>query len=239
MKYGIDILAFGAHADDVEIGMGGSIAKWAEEGKRIVICDVTKAQLSSNGTVDSRIKEAEQAGHILGIQERINLGLQDRGLYINEENISKIAEAIRRYRPAYIFAPYSIDRHPDHGNCSKLVEEASFSAGIRKYCSGGCESPHKAKGLFFYMINGFHHPDFAVDISSHEEKKIAALHAYGSQFLQGDSGVKTPLTEGYVETVTARDRLFGKESGVSFAEGYKTKQPLLVNFSIDGEEIWV
>jgi bacillithiol biosynthesis deacetylase BshB1 len=127
----LHILAFGAHADDVEIGMGGSIAKLAAHGKRIGICDLTDADLSSNGTIELRKQEAKKAAEILGVTERLSLGLPDRGLLLREEFIREIASVIRRFRPQIVFAPYFEDRHPDHGNCARLVEEAVFSAGIR------------------------------------------------------------------------------------------------------------
>ncbi|EPR28187.1 GlcNAc-PI de-N-acetylase family protein [Geobacillus sp. WSUCF1] len=106
MKETCDLLAFGAHPDDVEIGMGGTIAKYVRRGYRIVICDLTQAELSSNGTVDERQREAAEAARRLGVSERFNLGLPDRGLYVEEEAIRQIAAVIRRYRPRLVFAPY-------------------------------------------------------------------------------------------------------------------------------------
>lgn len=234
MNNTIDILAFGAHADDVEIGMGASIAKWSSEGKSVVICDLTEAELSSNGTVENRKKEAYEAANMLGVKERVSLTIPDRGLYINNDHIQMIVEIIRTYKPSIIFSPYFEDRHPDHGNCAQLVKEAVFSAGIRKFTTGSLEA-HKAKNLFYYMINGFHKPDFVIDITPFMEHKIASLHAYQSQFVQMDNGVKTPLTEGYIESVKARERMFGKEVGVPFAEGFKATKPLLLNMDVFGE----
>ncbi|QQZ11046.1 bacillithiol biosynthesis deacetylase BshB1 [Heyndrickxia vini] len=234
MNEKIDILAFGAHADDVEIGMGASIAKWSSEGKSVVICDLTEAELSSNGTVANRKKEAIDAANLLGVKERVSLTIPDRGLYINNDHIQKVVEIIRTYKPSIIFAPYFEDRHPDHGNCAYLVKEAVFSAGIRKFTTGLLEA-HKAKNLYYYMINGFHKPDFVIDITSFMEHKVASLNAYQSQFVQMDNGVKTPLTEGYIESVKARERMFGKEVGVTYGEGFKVTKPLLLNMDVLGE----
>ncbi|WP_433742812.1 bacillithiol biosynthesis deacetylase BshB1 [Falsibacillus pallidus] len=236
-NYQTDILAFGAHADDVEIGMGGMIAKFSAEGKRVVICDLTEADLSSNGTVESRKQEAAEAASILGASDRLNLGIADRGIYITHENIKKVAEVIRKYKPRLIFAPYWEDRHPDHGNCAKLVEEASFSAGIRKFEPSISHEPHRVEALYFYMINGFHQPDFVFDVSSYIDKKIHSLKAYDSQFNLGEGGVSTPLTNGYIESVEARERLFGKQAGVAYAEGYKTKKPLLLEKDLIGDAL--
>lgn len=234
MNNTIDVLAFGAHADDVEIGMGASIAKWTTEGKTVVICDLTEAELSSNGTVENRKKEGRIAADILGVHERITLSLPDRGLYITDEHIRRVVEVIRLYKPAIVFAPYYEDRHPDHGNCARLVKEAFFSSGIRKFITSSLEA-HKPKILYQYMINGFHQPDFVINVSDFMNKKIESLNAYKSQFLNTDDGVKTPLTEGYIESVQAREKMFGKEVGVKFAEGFKTTKPLLLNMDVIGE----
>ena len=235
MNKTLDILAFGAHADDVEIGMGGTIAKLVSEGKQIGICDLTNADLSSNGTVALRRQEADRSAEILGVAYRTSLGFPDRGLYMHEEYINKIADVIRTYKPKLVFAPYFEDRHPDHGNCARLVEEAVFSAGIKKYQTKQANQPHKADRMYFYMINGFHRPDFAVDISPFIEKKLSALRAYESQFVRSDDSFDTPLVNGYIETVEARERMFGKQAGVTYAEGFKTKMPILLHRDLIGD----
>jgi N-acetylglucosamine malate deacetylase 1 len=231
----LHILAFGAHADDVEIGMGGSIAKLTAQGKRIGICDLTEADLSSNGTIEIRKKEANKAAEILGVTERLSLAFPDRGLLMQEEFIRKIAFVIRKYQPQIVFAPYFLDRHPDHGNCARLVEEAVFSAGIRKYHTEETQAPHKVSKVYFYMINGFHKPDFTIDISDSMGDKIEALRAYKSQFEQTENSVNTPLVNGYIETVEARERLFGQQVGVDYAEGFKSKVPILLNHDLIGD----
>ncbi|MCM3586524.1 bacillithiol biosynthesis deacetylase BshB1 [Mesobacillus maritimus] len=225
----LDILAIGAHADDVEIGMGGTIAKYASIGKNIGICDLTKAELSSNGTVELRLQEAKTAADLLGVAVRENLNLPDRGLYLKDEYIRKVATIIRKYRPKLIFAPFMEDRHPDHGNCARIVEEAAFSAGIKKYKTEGNYEPHKISALHFYMINGQHNPDFVIDISGYMEIKKKSLQAYKSQFVRTKDSFETPLVNGYIESVEARERLYGKDAGVTFAEGFLTKAPLLVS----------
>ncbi|MDP4162277.1 MAG: bacillithiol biosynthesis deacetylase BshB1 [Bacillota bacterium] len=231
----LHILSFGAHADDVEIGMAGTIAKLTADGKHIGICDLTDADLSSNGNVQTRKAEASKAAEILGVTERISLGLPDRGLFLNEEYIRKVAQTIRYYRPKIVFAPYFEDRHPDHGNCARIVEEAVFSAGIKNFETEGDYLPHRVENIYFYMINGFHKADFVIDISSVMDKKIAALNAYRSQFEKTAGSFETPLVNGYIETVESRERLYGKQVGVQFAEAFKTKSPLLLNRDLLGE----
>lgn len=235
MKNELHVLAFGAHADDVEIGMGGTIAKFAAKGKKIGICDLTDSQLSSNGNVETRKVEAANAAQILGVEMRTSLGLPDRGLFLTEDYIKKIAGVIRKYRPKIVFAPFFDDRHPDHGNCARLVEEAVFSAGIRKFRTELNELPHRVEMMYFYMINGFHKPDFVIDISLHMNKKIDALNAYKSQFAKTEQSYVTPLVNGYIKTVESRENLFGKQVGVDFAEGFKTKVPILLNRDLLGD----
>lgn len=234
IKQNIDILAFGAHADDVEIGMGGTLAKFSKMGKKILICDLTKAEMSSNGTVRRRIEEANQAAEILGV-DRISLNIPDRGLYLREEYINEIIPIIRKYKPTVVFAPYVVDRHPDHGNATRLVEEAVFSAGVRKVMENEQMAAHHVQNVYYYMINGFHKPDFVIDISTYMTYKIASLNAYQSQFVKKDTTVDTPLVNGYIETVEARERLFGKEVGVLYAEGFKSKKPLVIHTDLLGE----
>lgn len=229
----VDILAFGAHADDVEIGMGGTLAKYAQLGKKIVICDLTKAEMSSNGTVEQRIEEAKRAADILGVQ-RISLNLPDRGLYMKDEYIKEIITIIRKYKPTLVFVPYVVDRHPDHGNAARLVEEAVFSAGVRKVMKNEPFDAHHIQNLYYYMINGFHKPDFVIDISEYMNQKKDSLQAYQSQFIKSDNTVDTPLVNGYIETVEAREKMFGKEVGVKYAEGFMSKKPLLIQFDLPG-----
>ncbi|OAS86313.1 MULTISPECIES: bacillithiol biosynthesis deacetylase BshB1 [Metabacillus] len=231
----LDMLAIGAHPDDVEIGMGGSIAKYANKGFKIGICDLTKAELSSNGTVSVRQEEAKRAGEILGVAKRIQLTLPDRGLYLTDSAIQSIVTIIRENQPKIIFVPYFEDRHPDHGHCARLVEEAVFSAGIRKYKDTLDLPSHRVQSIYYYMINGFHKPDFVIDISNSIDKKLTSLRAYESQFEKSLGSMETPLTNGYIESVESRERLYGKEVGVMYAEGFKTKNPILLSEDLLGE----
>ncbi|WP_141433314.1 bacillithiol biosynthesis deacetylase BshB1 [Bacillus sp. 03113] len=235
----LHILAFGAHPDDVEIGMGGTLAKYAEAGMKIGICDLTNAELSSNGTVEIRREEAMRAGQILGVQIRETLDLPDRGLFLQQESIRKIVRMIRKYKPKAIFAPYWEDRHPDHGHCAQLVEEAVFSAAVKKYDHNEGLLPHRVQNLFFYMINGYHKPDFVIDITKFMDKKRASLQAYKSQFIKDSNSYDTPLVNGYIEAIEARESLYGKDAGVTYAEGFKGKKPLLIYRDLLGEGSWI
>ncbi|GIP32421.1 bacillithiol biosynthesis deacetylase BshB1 [Paenibacillus sp. J2TS4] len=226
----LDLLVFGAHPDDAEIGMGGTIAKQVEAGHRVGICDLTFAEMSSNGTVEIRKKEAEEAAKVLGLSVRANLGLPDRGLQLVKEQLDEITLAIRRYRPRVVFCPYWEDRHPDHVKCSHMVQEAVFSAKLRNYLPE--TKPHQVEQLYFYFINDAYEADVMVDITAQFSKKKAALMAYRSQFESVDPSrgqVATPLNQGYLDNVEARDRLLGQKRLVPYAEGFVSKLPLIVN----------
>lgn len=221
----LDILVFGAHADDAEIGMGGTIAKHTAAGLKVGLCDLTAAEMSSNGTVELRKAEAEQAKDVLGAVMRSNLGLPDRGLRITEDHVAAITAEIRKYAPDIVFAPYWEDRHPDHMACSKLVEEAVFNAKLRKYMPD--KPAVAAPQLYFYFINDLGRTDLIVDVTEQYNVKEQSLACYRSQFTKppGEDTVSTPLTEGYIERVRSRDMLLGQRQLIPFAEGFATKVP--------------
>ncbi|MBD2861255.1 bacillithiol biosynthesis deacetylase BshB1 [Paenibacillus oceani] len=230
MSYETDILIFGAHPDDAEIGMAGTIAKHTAAGHKVVICDLTAAEMSSNGTVELRRREAEQAGAILKLAGRTNLGLPDRGLYMTKDYVDAITLEIRKFRPRIVFAPYWQDRHPDHIACSHLVQEAVFNAKLRRYMPDS--EAVSVQQTYFYFINDVHEADIVVDVSGVYEAKKAALSAYASQFdpaAAGNHYVPTPLNQGYLERVEARDRLLGQQRMIPYAEGFVSKLPVLVD----------
>ncbi|MNO40269.1 4-oxalmesaconate hydratase [compost metagenome] len=232
MSRKLDILIFGAHADDAEIGMAGTIAKQVAAGYSVGLCDLTEAELSSNGNVALRKEEAAEAAEVLGVQVRHNLGIPDRGIYVNPEQIAMVTEVIRTYQPSIIFAPYWEDRHPDHIAASKLVEEAVFNAKLRRYMPD--KPAVAASDLYFYFINDWKTPDLLVDVTDDYEKKENALECYRSQFGQsssndGEEVALTPLNQGYVERVRARDALLGQRKLIPYAEGFAVKAPYVVN----------
>lgn len=226
MRNSLDILIFGAHPDDAEIGMGATIFKHTTSGLRVGVCDLTRAEMSSNGSVEIRSREAEEAARILGLACRTNLELPDRGLFVCQEPIEAITLEIRRLRPRIVFAPYWLDRHPDHVSCSQLVQQAVFNAKLRRYLPD--TEAVLVERLLFYFINDVHEADLFVDVGSCYSKKTEALGAYRSQFAaaSADNGyVATPLNQAYLERVEARDRLLGQQLSVSHAEGFVTKLP--------------
>ncbi|RKD25743.1 bacillithiol biosynthesis deacetylase BshB1 [Ammoniphilus oxalaticus] len=227
----IDILAIGAHADDIEIGVGGTLLKHRLQGRTIALCDLTLAELSSNGDVETRLREAEAARQTLGAEQRIQLELGDRQLRVSDEQIRAIVAVIRQLRPKLIFAPFWKDRHPDHEHASRLVREAAFSAGIRHYAPE-TGAAHRPQSVFYYFINDFVEPDFCVDVTNVYEQKMDALECYQSQFLPSDGTVVTPLNSGYFEQIRSREYLFGRKIGTGFAEGFKTNTTLALDYLV-------
>ncbi|MBO8170738.1 MAG: bacillithiol biosynthesis deacetylase BshB1 [Bacillaceae bacterium] len=221
----LDILAFGAHPDDVEIGAAGVLIKHVQRGDRVAICDLTLAELSSNGTVERRQQEAQEANRIMGIHARFNLKLPDRGIAISDKQIAPVVSLIRQHQPRIVLAPYWKDRHPDHEWTSRLVREAVFNAKIRRYHSELGDA-HQVDYVYYYFINQFESPDLAVDVTDCYELKQHALMAYESQFIMENESVITPLNQDYVQRVAARDQLIGQQIGVRYAEGFKVREPV-------------
>ena len=223
----LDMLVFAAHPDDAEIGMGGTIAKHVREGFKVGMIDLTYAEMSSNGNVQTRQLEAAEATSVLGLAVRDNLGLPDRRLAVVAQQTDLMVESIRKYRPRLVFAPYHVDRHPDHVTCSRMAEEAVFNAKLRRYMP---ELPAwTVEQLLFYFINDAHTPQLLIDVSDVHEIKMNALKAYRSQFMPANSEadwVETPLTGAYLDNIVARDRLLGQAKKYPFAEGFISKGPI-------------
>ena len=222
----VDMLVFGAHADDAEIGMGGTIFKHTEKGVRVAICDLTCGEMSSNGTIQRRKQEAQKAAEVLGVCCRTNLNLPDRGLCFTGNEVELITAHIRQYAPTIVFAPYWEDRHPDHVMCSKLVEEAVFNASLHKYMPN--IPPVRVEQLYYYFINDTASAPLIVDISAQYKQKQAALLCYASQFNKEEGGVCTLLNQGYLDHICARDRTIGRYHFFAYAESFMCKKPYAV-----------
>ncbi|MBC8081045.1 MAG: bacillithiol biosynthesis deacetylase BshB1 [Gorillibacterium sp.] len=231
MSQGLDLLVFGAHADDAEIGMGATIVKHIQAGYRVAVCDLTYSEMSSNGTVELRKQEAAKASDILGLTERSCLGLPDRGLFCSAEQIEAVAMEIRRLRPRIVFAPYWVDRHPDHVMCGQIVEQAVFSAKLRRYRPDVL--PVTVENVYYYFINEMGKVDFMLDVSSFYDQKLLALSAYSSQFAAPSADhldiVATPLNQGYLERVKLRDQMLGMKQQLAYAEGFASKTTFITD----------
>jgi bacillithiol biosynthesis deacetylase BshB1 len=222
----VDLLVFGPHPDDIEIGIGATVARHAGHGLRVGLCDLTEGEMGSNGTVEERRREAEAAREVLGAVWRENLRIPDRQIGKDPAHHRTVAECIRRHRPKVIAAPYWVDRHPDHGAASALVTEAAFSAGLRKYEAAG--EPWRAEWVCYYFINDAGAASFLVDVTDFYETKQRALDAYGSQFRPGPTSVNTRLnTPTFRQLIESRDAQFGALAGVRWAEGFVVREPVV------------
>jgi bacillithiol biosynthesis deacetylase BshB1 len=223
---GVDLLAFGPHPDDLEIGLGGTLAKHAALGHSVGLCDLTRGEMSSNGTPEERLNEAEAARKVLGADWRENLALPDRSIGTSPDHIRKIVELIRRTRPRTIAIPYWQDRHPDHQSSSVLVRDAVFNAKLKRYSAAG--DPWQPEWVCHYFINDSVPPSFVIDVSGYYEQKRRALACYKSQFATGGAAVSTRLNSPvFGQLVESRDAQFGALAGVAHAEGIVVREPIV------------
>jgi bacillithiol biosynthesis deacetylase BshB1 len=228
MTLPVDLLAFGPHPDDLEIGLGGTLAKHAALGNSVGLCDLTRGELASNGTPEERVKEAEDARRVLGAAWRQNLGLPDRAIGSSVDHARRVAEVIRAARPRVIALPYWQDRHPDHLAAFTLLRDGVFNAKLRRYEGSG--DPWQAEWVCFYFINDSVPPSFVVDVSEYYDTKRKALACYRSQFVRATGGAETRLNSpGFNQLIESRDAQFGALAGVRFAEGIVTMEPVVRN----------
>ena len=234
----VDILAIGAHPDDVELGCGGTLAKLILEGKKAAIVDLTQGELGTRGTNITRAQEAASASEILGISARENLKMKDGFILNSEEYQMQIVKMIRKYQPEIVLANAVDDRHPDHAKAAKLVSDACFLSGLVKIeteLDGENQKQWRPKQVFHYIQWKNITPDFVIDISNFMEKKIEACLAYKTQFYDPNSNEPmTPIaTKDFLESLTYRAQDLGRLSGVEFAEGFTTEK-LLAFKNFDG-----
>ncbi|MEZ5173996.1 MAG: bacillithiol biosynthesis deacetylase BshB1 [Bacteroidia bacterium] len=220
----LDILAFGAHPDDIELGCGGLLISEMLKGRKTGLVDLTSGELGSRGTVEIRKAEADRAAEIMGAAMRVNLGIPDGRFEINDDNRAKIIHIIRTYRPEIIIANAKYDRHPDHGRASLLVEEAAFLAGLVKWQSKGIESrAWRPKAVYKYMQFVHFKPDFIYDISHVADRKMEAIKAHASQFYNPDSAEPETLiaSKEFFNSISARCAEFGLQAGFACGEPFQ------------------
>jgi bacillithiol biosynthesis deacetylase BshB1 len=234
----IDILAFAAHPDDVELSACGTLMKHISMGMKVGIIDLTKGELGTRGDEMTRKNEAKIASDILGIHVRENLGMEDGFFEMNSENKLKIIEVIRKYKPRIVLANAIDDRHPDHGRAAKLVADAAFLSGLPKIVTtfrDEPQKPHRPQALYHYIQDYFLKPDFVIDVTPFVEKKIEAIKAYKTQFFDPESNEpETPISgEEFFDFIKGRMMQFGRPSGFQFAEGFTTSRVIGVKNLMD------
>ncbi len=234
----LDILAIGAHPDDVELSCSGTLAKEIANGKKVGILDLTRGELGTRGSAEIREKEATEAARILGISIRENLGFGD-GFFINDKSHQlEIIKILRKYRPEIVLCNAIDDRHIDHGKGSKLVSDACFLSGLQKIETTFEKNIQKAwrpKNVFHYIQWKEIEPDFVVDISKFIEQKMESVKAYKSQFHSPENNEpETPISSSnFLESVKYRARNLGRIIGKDYAEGFTTERYPAVNSIFD------
>jgi len=227
----VDILAIGAHPDDIELSAAGTIMHQIELGKTVAIVDLTEGELGSRGTVETRYKEAADASAIMGIFERVNLNLGDGFFDCSQENKLRIIEQVRQFQPEIVLVNASSDRHPDHGRASVLAKEACFLSGLLKIetqLQGEKQEHWRPKAVYSYIQDHYLKPDLVVDITPYIERKLAAILAYKTQFYDPKAtGPKTPISgKDFIDFLKGRWAQFGRNIGVDYAEGFNVDRPI-------------
>lgn len=219
----LDVLAFGAHPDDVELGAGGILAVHAKRGKAVGIVDLTRGEMGTRGTPEIRDQEGLDAAQILGCKVRENLGMPDGRVGYDWDSQLEVARVLRKYQPDIVLMNAPTDRHPDHGRASRLVEEACFVAGLHKVelsDEGQILAPWRPKQMYKYLQFYNLEPQLVVDITDGFEEKMASILAHTSQFYNPNSNEPETViaSKAFLESVSARARDWGRIIGVEYAE---------------------
>lgn len=234
----VDILAFGAHPDDVELGCGATIAKEISLGKKVAIVDLTRGELGTRGSAEIRDREAAEAARILGVHARENLAFRD-GFFTNDEKHQlEIIKMVRKYQPEIVLCNAIDDRHIDHGKGSKLVSDACFLSGLRRIetaLNGVEQEAWRPKVVYHYIQWKNIEPDFVVDVSDFMQTKLDAVMAYSSQFYnpQSQEPISPIATKNFTESIEYRAKDLGRLVFSEYAEGFTVERYLAVNSLTD------
>ncbi|MEO7192356.1 MAG: bacillithiol biosynthesis deacetylase BshB1 [Vicinamibacterales bacterium] len=222
----VDLLVVGPHPDDIELGLGGTIARHVAEGYSVGLCDLTAGELGSNGTPAERLEEAQEAARILGVSWRVNLRWPDGG--ITSDVIPSAVDLLRSHQPKAIAIPYWDDRHPDHVAASQVLQLATFRSGLRRYLTDLGGAAWRPDWICYYFINNSADPSFVVDVSRFYQIKRDAIACHRTQFAPGSAdAVPTRLTaSSFSRLIESRDAQFGASIGVEFAEGIIVREPI-------------
>ena len=228
----LDILAFGAHPDDVELGCGATIAKHVSAGKKVGVVDLTRGELGTRGSAEIRGLEAAKSAKILGFELRKNMNFKD-GFFNNDAaHQLELIKVIREYQPEVVLCNAVYDRHPDHSKGSELVSASCFLAGLIKIETG--QEAWRPKAVYHYIQFKNIDPDFVVDVTGFMEKKVSAVEAFSSQFYNPDSNEPDTIisSQGFLDSIRYRAADLGRLSGVDYAEGFTVEKPPVINLSL-------
>ena len=234
----LDILAVGAHPDDVELSCSGTIAKEVDRGKKVGILDLTRGELGTRGTAEIRDREAKAAAEILGVVMRHNLEFSDGFFENNTAHKLEIIKILRKYKPEIVLCNAVEDRHIDHGKGAKLVSDACFLSGLRKIetiMNGNKQAAWRPKHVFHYIQWKNLQPDFVVDITGYLDKKLDSVLAYSSQFFDVDSKEpQTPISSSnFLDSITYRAQDMGRLINTEHAEGFNVERNVAVDSIFD------
>ncbi|MFL2643905.1 MAG: bacillithiol biosynthesis deacetylase BshB1 [Flavobacteriaceae bacterium] len=234
----LDILAIGAHPDDVELGCAGTIAKEISKGKKVGIVDLTRGELGTRGDAKTRDTESNDAAKLLGVEFRENLNFSDCFFANDKEHQLKLVEVIRKYKPDLVICNAIQDRHIDHSKAAKLVTDACFLSGLKKIetaCKSISQDPWRPVNVYHYIQWNNNEPNFVVDISDFIKNKLDAVMCYKSQFYNpNDSSEVTPIsTKNFLNSIEYRARDLGRLTGVEYAEGFNALRTPIVNHISD------
>jgi bacillithiol biosynthesis deacetylase BshB1 len=234
----VDVLAIGAHPDDIELACGGTVAKLVQQGHKVALCDLTQGELGTRGTREIRTEEAQKAAKILGVETRRNLQIPDGNIEVNKSNLLKIITLIRELKPSLLIIPYGVERHPDHVHTSELCREAWYYSGLEKIktkLGGKTQERHRPHHYFEFMQWLEFEPAFIVDISDTFDLKMKSVRAHASQFYNPESKEsETKLSRpDFLEIIETRCRYFGSKIGVKHGEPFMSKWSLGINDPLD------
>ena len=237
----LDILAIGAHPDDVELSCSGTLLRHIAQGKTVGLVDLTRGELGTRGTAEIRDAEAAEAAKLMGAAIRINLQMADGFFEHSPENLKSIAQVVRSYQPDIVLANALSDRHPDHGRAAKLISDACFIAGLIKVPTydetGQPQDRWRPKAVYHYIQDHNLVPDFVVDITNYIDRKIELIMAFKSQFYDPESTEPdSPISSlEFIEFLKAKARTYGRPAGFEFAEGFNVARTIGVK---DLYELW-
>ena len=234
----LDILVFGAHPDDVELGCAGTIMLHLDLGFRVGIIELTRGELGTRGSAEIRDKESEKAASLMGVSYRLNLHLKDGFFNNNESTQLEIIKHIRRLKPKVVIANATEDRHPDHGRASSLIKTSCFLSGLSKIqttLNNKIQTPWRPNNLFYYTQFNQVKPDFLIDISNYMNKKLDVVKCYSSQFYSSQSNEPETIIskKGFLDSVIYRSSDLGRIIGVDYAEGFTSERYFYVNNLFD------
>jgi N-acetylglucosamine malate deacetylase 1 len=229
MSTPLDILVFGAHPDDIELAMGGTLAKMAALGYKTGVIDMVRGELGSRGTPTQRLREARSAARILQLTVRENLRLKDGEVFVNQPNRLKVISVLRKYKPALVFTHYWEDNHPDHVHTSRLITESCYLSGLAKIKTA--QGRHRPKNLFYFKLPYYIPPSFVVDITDFFKQKMDAVRCYQSQLHDPQS--KEPQTylsvPEFLPRVESVHKYYGALVRSGYAEAFFCRQPLEIH----------